>query len=84
MAFSITPTDLDLRDDGTGLIKGRITCTITNDDPMAAALGAASRVDMREVVLPRAAWNALLNALRRVSSDSWPDATLPHVIAKAP
>jgi hypothetical protein len=84
MTMTINATDLDMHDDGSGPVTGRITCVVANDDPAAVALGVATKVDVRAVYCPRAAWNAFLGTLRRPPSDAWPDGTLPHVVARGP
>jgi hypothetical protein len=68
--------------DGAGPVPGDVHATLSDDDPNAIALGLGQRSDVRRAFLPRAAWNALISALRRPNGDDWPDAVLAHPVTK--
>ena len=68
-------------DDSVGPVRGEVVVEFASDDATAVALGEKT-TDRRAVVLPRAAFNALKNALRRRRDDAWDDGVVPHPIAK--
>lgn len=85
MTLSIRVQRIDIvDDDGVGPIKADVHTITTSDDPAEAALGFATKSDVRRCVLTRPAFNALIGALRRPNTDNWPDVTLAHPITKAP
>lgn len=85
MALTIRVQRIDIvDDDGAGPIRADVHTITSSDDAAEAALGFSTKSDVRRCVLTRPAFNALLGALRRPNTDTWPDVTLAHPITKAP
>lgn len=85
MARTIRVHRIDIADpDGTGPVNCEVHITVSDDDAAAIALGLGSKGDVRKARLPRAAFNALVSALRRPVGDAWPDGVLAHPVAKDP
>lgn len=85
MALTIRVQRIDIIDpDGVGPIAAEVHTVTTSDDAAETALGFAVKGDARRCVLTRPAFNALIGALRRPNTDTWPDGTLAHPITKAP
>lgn len=70
--------------DGVGPLQCSVITEVTNNDANTAAVGFARAGDSRVCLLGRAAFNALLGALRRPSGDTWRDDIVAHPIAKLP
>lgn len=58
--------------------------TKIDDDAAGHQAMGVEKGDTRNCVLPRAAFNALVTALRRPNTDTFNDAVIPHPITKDP
>lgn len=85
MALSIRVTQIEVFDpDGVGPIRCQVVSEVKNDDANANAVGVGAGGDARPAVCSRAAFNAFVGALRRPSTDPWPDGILVHPVQKLP
>lgn len=85
MTQSIRVLRIDIIDpDGVGPLQCSVGTQITTDDPVAVASTGGVSQDSRGCLLSRAAFNALIGAMRRPSNDGWPDGALAHPVTKLP
>jgi hypothetical protein len=83
--LSIRVTTIDIVDpDGVGPLACTVGVQVTNADASAAPVGFQQANDVRPAMLSRAAFNALVGALRRPNTDTWRDDLVAHPVQKAP